>query len=573
MQSLPKPKLGDMLVTAGVLTDKNLEWALDQQKSNYKRLGEIILDAGLASEDCVAEARALQMEMPYVELEDLPGLSKVASLIPEAIARTYNVVPLAVSGDRLAIATANPTDVEAIDAVQRFAKKRVEPILAAETKLVQTIERIYGAFESADITASIEQAIEDVETTEADLDTSSDLAEERRQSGQAPVVKTVNLVLQEAVKQRASDIHFEPRARSLEIRYRLDGALHPVRNLPRQIQPAIISRIKIMAEMDIAEKRRPQDGRIAIKVHNKSIDLRISTLPVHYGERVVMRILDKNGQLFAVDNLGFAETELEQFKKLLGKPYGIILVTGPTGSGKTTTLYAALSHIRSPETNIITCEDPIEYELEGVNQSAVNVRAGLTFATQLRAILRQDPDVILVGEIRDSETATIAFQAAMTGHLVFSTLHCNDAASAITRLVDMGVEPFLIGSSIVGVLAQRLVRSLCPKCKEAYQAAPEELLEMGMDPGEPSVELYRAVGCPHCDSRGYNGRLAVYELMTVDESIRRLAIQEPTSDQVRDLALNGGMKTMRQHAIEKVLSGLTTLDEVRKKVLMTDALS
>lgn len=573
MQSLPKPKLGDMLVTAGVLTDKNLEWALDQQKSNYKRLGEIILDAGLASEDCVAEARALQMEMPYVELEDLPGLSKVASLIPEAIARTYNVVPLAVSGDRLAIATANPTDVEAIDAVQRYAKKRVEPILAAETKLVQTIERIYGAFESADITASIEQAIEDVETTEADLDTSSDLAEERRQSGQAPVVKTVNLVLQEAVKQRASDIHFEPRARSLEIRYRLDGALHPVRNLPRQIQPAIISRIKIMAEMDIAEKRRPQDGRIAIKVHNKSIDLRISTLPVHYGERVVMRILDKNGQLFAVDNLGFAETELEQFKKLLQKPYGIILVTGPTGSGKTTTLYAALSHIRSPETNIITCEDPIEYELEGVNQSAVNVRAGLTFATQLRAILRQDPDVILVGEIRDSETATIAFQAAMTGHLVFSTLHCNDAASAITRLVDMGVEPFLIGSSIVGVLAQRLVRSLCPKCKEAYQAAPEELLEMGMDPGEPSVELYRAVGCPHCDSRGYNGRLAVYELMTVDESIRRLAIQEPTSDQVRDLALNGGMKTMRQHAIEKVLSGLTTLDEVRKKVLMTDALS
>jgi type IV pilus assembly protein PilB len=570
MQSLPKPRLGDMLVTAGVLTEKNLQWALDQQKLNYKRLGEILLEAELASEDDIAEARALQLEMPFVELDDVAGFGNVASLVPEAIARTYNVLPIAVSGDRLAVATANPTDVEAIDAVQRYSKKRVEPILASESKLQKTLDQVYGTFDSADITASIEQAIEDVELGTDYTDADTDLAEERRQSGQAPVVKTVNLVLQEAVKQHASDIHFEPRSRSLEIRYRIDGALSQVRNLPKQIQAAVVSRIKIMAEMDIAEKRKPQDGRIAIKIHGKNIDLRISTMPVHYGERVVMRILDKNTQLFTVDKLGFGEGELSLFKRLLQKPYGIILVTGPTGSGKTTTLYAALSHIKSPDINIMTCEDPIEYELDGVNQSAVNVRAGLTFAAQLRSILRQDPDVVFVGEIRDSETATIAFQAAMTGHLVFSTLHCNDAPSAITRLTDMGIEPFLIGSSIVGVLAQRLVRSLCPKCKAPYEASPEELIEMGFDPDKDRVELQRAVGCPQCGGRGYTGRLAVYEIMPIGEDIRRLALRSPSADQVREMAVAGGMRSMRDHAMDKVLAGLTTLEEVRKRVLISD---
>jgi type IV pilus assembly protein PilB len=572
MQSLPKPRLGDMLVDAGVLTEKNLQWALEEQKSSFKRLGEILLEAELASEDDISEARALQLDMPYVELDEVTGLGNVAPLVPEAIARTYNVLPIAVSGDRLAVATANPTDVEAIDAVQRYSKKRVEPILAGEARLQKTLDQVYGTFDSADITASIEQAVEDVELGAEYPEASTDLAEERRASGQAPVVKTVNLVLQEAVKQHASDIHFEPRARNLEIRYRIDGALSPVRNLPKQIQLAVISRIKIMAEMDIAEKRKPQDGRIPIRVHNKSIDLRISTLPVHYGERVVMRILDKNTQLFSVDKLGFGDIELDQFKQLVQKPYGIILVTGPTGSGKTTTLYATLSHIKSPDTNIMTCEDPIEYELDGINQSAVNVRAGLTFAAQLRAILRQDPDVILVGEIRDSETATIAFQAAMTGHLVFSTLHCNDAPSAVTRLVDMGVEPFLIGSSITGVLAQRLVRSLCPKCRAPYDARDEELAEMGMDP-TVKTQLYRAVGCSQCENRGYLGRLAVYELMPVTEEMRALAIRQPTSDQVRAVAIASGMKTMREHAIEKVLAGLTTLEEARKKVLMSEITS
>ncbi|MGC8862148.1 MAG: GspE/PulE family protein [Armatimonadota bacterium] len=567
MQSLPRTRLGDILVTAGVLTEKQLEWALDQQKSNYKRLGEILLDEGLVSDDDVAEARALQMEMPFVDLEDLTIPEPVMSLVPETIARTYNVVPVAATGDRLAIATTNPMDVEAIDAVQRISKRRVEPLLASQSKLQKTLDRVYGT-PSDDIEASIEQAIGGVDVQLPETETADDIAEERRLSGQAPVVKTVNLVLQEAVRQHASDIHFEPRANNMEIRYRIDGSLQHIRSLPKQIQAAVVSRIKIMAELDIAEKRVPQDGRISVKIHNKHVDLRISTLPVHYGERVVIRVLDKSGVQMDIDKLGFSEKQFEDFNNLLTRPYGIILVTGPTGSGKTTTLYSALGHIKSPETNIMTVEDPVEYDLDGINQSAVNVRAGLTFPVQLRAILRQDPDVILVGEIRDKETATIAFQAAMTGHLVFSTLHCNDAPSAITRLTDMGVEPFLIGSSVIGVLAQRLVKLLCPRCKAPYEASPEELAVLGLTSHHEKVELYKPVGCSQCDNRGYAGRIAVFELMVVNEQMRRLTIEKPTADQVRDLAIRAGMKTMREHAVEKILAGLTTLDEARRKVFI-----
>jgi type IV pilus assembly protein PilB len=570
MQPLPKARLGDMLVTAGVLTEKQLEWALAEQKSSYRRLGEVLLEAGLVSDDDIAEARALQMEMPYVELGDTAIPPEVVNLVPESLGRTYSVVPVALSGDRLAVATANPMDVEAIDAVQRHSKKRVEPLLASPARIQRTLDQVYGKLDTGDIAASIEQAVGDVDVQMDEHEAADDIAEERRQSTQAPVIKTVNLILQEAVKQHASDIHLEPRASGLEIRYRIDGALQPIRSLPKQIQAAVISRVKIMAEMDIAEKRRPQDGRIALKIHNRSIDLRISTLPVHYGERVVMRILDRSTQLLSLDKLGFGERESKQFDDMLARPHGIILVTGPTGSGKTTTLYSALTHIKSTDTNIMTCEDPIEYELDGINQSAVNARAGLTFAVQLRAILRQDPDVILVGEIRDKETATIAFQAAMTGHLVFSTLHCNDAPSAITRLVDMGVEPFLIGSSVVGVLAQRLVRTLCQRCKQTYEPSDDELLSLGMLDHKGRAQFYRPAGCSQCDGRGYAGRVAILELMPMNEEMRRLTLQSPTSDQVRGLAIAAGMKTMREDAVEKVLAGLTTIEEARRKVFVED---
>ena len=558
-----------MLVTAGILSDDGLEWALERQRESYQRLGEILLEAKLASDDDVSEARALQLDMPYVQLNDFQIRPDIANLVPEHISRTYTLIPVSVTSTKISVAMANPMDVEAIDTVQRCAKKRVVPVLAAEARILAALEQAYGASGGEDITATIEEAIGDIEVQSSD-DGSDDVAEERRQSTQAPVVKTVNLVLQEAVKQKASDIHFEPRANSLEIRYRLDGALQHIRNLPKQLQPAMLSRIKIMAEMDISEKRLPQDGRIKMKISGRRVDLRISSLPTQYGERIVIRILDRGAQQVSIESLGFAESDFSNFQRLIHKPYGIILVTGPTGSGKTTTLYSALSSIKSVESNIMTCEDPIEYELEGVSQSAVNVRAGLTFAAQLRAILRQDPDIILVGEIRDHETAEVAFQAAMTGHLVFSTLHCNDAPSAITRLIDMGVEPYLIGSSVVGVLAQRLVRTLCPRCKAPYQPTLEELTILGLHDREGEVQFYKPVGCSVCNTRGYAGRMAVFEVMPVSEEIRRLTISNPTADQVKDVALKTGMRSMKQHAAEKILAGLTSIDEVRRKVFVGD---
>ncbi|MCX6346223.1 MAG: GspE/PulE family protein [Armatimonadetes bacterium] len=571
MPSLPKAKLGDILVEAGILAKDKLDWALTNQESSYKRLGDILLQSELVSDEDIAEAHALQLDMPYVQLGDYSIPAEVLALIPEAIAQTYTLIPVSATKDKIAVAMANPMDVEAIDAVQRVSKKRVEPLLASESRIIATLGLVYGHVAGSDISASIEEAINNVEVkthvNESDNDT---VAEQRRQSGQAPVIKTVNLVIQEAIKQQASDIHFEPRANHMEVRYRIDGALQHVRNLPTQIQAAVISRIKIMAEMDISEKRKPQDGRISVKLQSRNIDLRISTLPIQYGERVVLRILDKMSQQFTLEKIGFGASERALFESLITKPHGIILVTGPTGSGKTTTLYTALKHIQSVETNIMTCEDPIEYELDGINQSAINVKAGLTFAAQLRAILRQDPDVILVGEIRDSETAEIAFQAAMTGHLVFSTLHCNTAPSAIARLVDMGVEPFLIGSSVIGIVAQKLVMALCPSCKTAYQPDEIELVSFGIYDVPSDAEFCRPVGCDYCNSRGYIGRLPVFELMPVNQQLRRLAITRPTSAQVRDVAMASGMKSMKENALEKVYAGLTSLDEVRRKVFFGD---
>lgn len=571
MQSLPKVKLGDILVAAGVLSEEQLSWALEQQQISYKRLGQILMDSGSVAEEDICEANALQLEMPYIDLSDFIIPRTCSDLVPEALARAYTLVPISTAGDRIAVAMANPMDVEAIDAVGRASKKRVEPVLASEGRILSTLDKIYGGSVFADISASIDEAISDVELQQnLQDDDNSDLAEQRRQSGQAPVIKAVNLVLQEAIKQRASDIHFEPRANKLEVRYRIDGALEHVRDLPKSLQPAVISRIKIMADLDIAERRRPQDGRIAMKIQNHNVDLRISTLPIQYGERVVLRILDKSARQFSLDKIGFDDEGREQFANLLSKPHGIILVTGPTGSGKTSTLYAALSHLHSVETNIMTCEDPIEYELDGINQSAVNVRAGLTFAAQLRAILRQDPDIILVGEIRDTETAEVAFQAAMTGHLVLSTLHCNTAPSAITRLADMGVEPFLIGSSVIGVLAQRLVKALCPRCKTIYDPSEADLMPFHITDMFGKVDFYKPVGCEHCENRGYSGRLPIFELMPVNEEIRRLAINNPTTDQVREIAIRSGMKTMKEQALERVYAGLTTLEEVRRKVFLED---
>jgi len=572
MQTFYRKRLGDILVAAELITQDQLEWALKEQKQKQLRLGEILIQSGWVTDEDISEARALQLDIPHIQLGDYPIDPNIARTIPESIARTYRLVPVSLMGDRLAVAMANPLDVEAMDAAQRAAKLRVEPLLASESRVLTTLENLYGAAGAGDIAESIQEAVDGVETiSTSEHEYGADIDEARRQSEEAPVVRTVNLMIEEAVSSRASDIHVEPRQKGVEVRYRVDGVLRHVRNLPKSLQAAVISRIKIMGEMDIAERRIPLDGRIAVRVNNRGIDLRVSTLPTQFGERVVMRILDKAAMLLSLDQLGFSSRDRKTFEALINKPYGIILVTGPTGSGKTTTLYTALNAIKSPETNIMTCEDPIEYELGGINQSAINPKAGLTFAKQLRAILRQDPDIILVGEIRDSETAEIAFRAAMTGHLVLSTLHCNDAASAISRLVDMGIEPFLIASSIIGVMAQRLVRVVCPKCKSPHPATPEEIAEFRLDTTRGEARVFRGDGCAECGHSGYRGRASVFEVMAFNERIRRLVFTRPSSDDVRQAALESGMTSMRDDAIEKALKGVTTPEELRKKVFFEES--
>lgn len=570
MQTYYRKRLGDILVIAGLITQDQLEWALEEQKQSQRRLGEILIDAGWATDDDISEARALQLDIAHIQLGDQAIDPRILRLVPETVARTCRVVPVSISDGRIAVAMANPLDVEAMDTVQRVTKRRVEPLLTSEARIMGTLNSLYGIIGGADIVASIQEAADDAGSgIETLVEEEDDVDESRRQSVQAPVIRAVSLMLEEAVKRKASDIHVEPRRNHVEIRYRLDGVLQHVRSLPKSLQAAVVSRIKIMAEMDIAERRVPLDGRIAARVDGRVIDFRVSTLPTQHGERAVLRILDKTGMLLSLDQLGFSPHDRKSFESLIRKPYGIILVTGPTGSGKTTTLYTALNALKSDDTNIMTCEDPIEYELEGINQSAINIRAGLTFAKQLRAILRQDPDIVLVGEIRDADTADIAFRAALTGHLVLSTLHCNDAANAITRLMDMGVEPFLIASSVIGVVAQRLVRVICPKCKAPYVATPEEIAEFKLA-GKGDIKLYRGQGCGQCGHFGYHGRVAAFEVMAINEQIRRLTLGRPSGDQVKQIALANGMTTMREDAIGKALSGITTLDEVRKKVFMEE---
>jgi len=572
MKTFYRRRIGDILVHARLVAPDQLEWALEQQQQSGKRLGEVLVDAGYVSEDDIAEARALQVDIPYISLSGLDIDPDIVKLVPEKIARDFRLVSVSQSNGRVALAMTNPLDVEAIDRIRRLTQKRVEPLLASELRISQVLDNVYGSGDTGGLMESLQQAASDV-----DVDTSSgedddfeatDVDEVRRQSDQAPVVKTVNLIIKEAVKRRASDIHLEPRKGHVEIRYRVDGALQHVRKMPKSLQAAVISRIKIMAELDIAERRIPQDGRIAVRVEGRNIDLRVSTLPIQYGERVVMRILDKNVALKNLDELGFAQRDRSIFESLIKKPYGIILVTGPTGSGKTTTLYTALSFLKSIDVNIMTCEDPIEYELEGINQSAINVKAGITFASQLRAILRQDPDIVLIGEIRDTETAEIAFQAALTGHLVLATLHCNDAPSAITRLIDMGMEPFLVSSSVIGVVAQRLTRIICPRCKVSYDASDAEihLLNLPTDKGRPA--LHRGNGCSRCSETGYQGRVGVFEVMVMDEAMRREMLGKPSSDAVRQLAYKAGMTSMREDATNKMLEGITTIEEVKKRVFV-----
>ena len=576
--ALAAPKrLGDILVTQGVISRDQLRTALDQQNSTQQRLGTVLITNGWADEDQITKARAAQMDVPYIAVGEINPEPRLLTLVPFEVATRYQLMPVSIEetdeGKRkIKVAMVNPWDIEAIDRVQRDTRHRVEPHMASEGALLSALDRVYqdvkGKARTAAMSATLEAGFGNGSESPEMATEDNDVSESAQVAEEAPVIRFVNSLFSDALHRRASDIHIEPQKKEFLVRYRIDGSLQTVRRVPKQFLAPTTSRIKIMAEMDIAERRLPLDGRVALRIDGRGVDIRISTLPTQYGERIVMRILDKGNGLMTLDQLNFSPQNFATFNKQITRPHGIILVTGPTGSGKTTTLYAALNALKSPLTNILTCEDPIEYELEGISQSNVNERAGLTFARQLRAILRQDPDVVLVGEIRDAETAEIAFRAAMTGHLVLSTLHCNEAAGAVSRLLDMGVAPFLIASTLNGVVAQRLVRRLCPDCRRERVADADQRAMFSAMGGKPGAELrlYEKVGCAKCQQVGTRGRLAVQEVMAVSTKIHHLVMEKAETRAIRQAAMSEGMIPMIADGLRKTRQGLTLLDDVAHKV-------
>ena len=554
-----RKSLGESLVEHKTISEDQLNLAVKESEKSTEPLRKVLVKLGMVSEDDIANFFEEQMGVPRIDLKNYLIDPRNLALIPENLARKYTLIPLFKTGDTLTIATADPLNVVALDDIRIKTKSNIEPAVATETEIKNAISQYYGTggsiediIKSIDVkTLSIEEGKEEIEP-----DKLRNMAEE------APIIKLVNLLIMQAIRDKASDIHVEPEEDSLKIRFRVDGILHEISSVPKHMQAAVLSRIKIMADLNIATKRIPQDGRFRIKVDTGQIDLRVSSMPTIYGENIVLRLLDATSILIGLEQLGFDERNLSHFKDLIAKPHGIILVTGPTGSGKTTTLYSALSVINTPDKNIITVEDPVEYQLRGIRQSQINVKAGLTFASGLRSILRQDPDVIMVGEIRDLETAEIAVQAALTGHLVFSTLHTNDAPSSLTRLIDMGVEPFLISSSIIGVIAQRLVRIICPSCKEAYTPSPEIFKDLGIEIPKGEVRFYRGKGCKSCGNTGYRGRMGIFEMLVLNDKIRDMIMTKTPSTLIRRASQEAGMKTLREDGIEKVLAGTTSVDEV-----------
>jgi type IV pilus assembly protein PilB len=558
---LTNQRIGDILIEQGLITPQQLEEVLKMQSAgNKKRIGEILVELGTISREELFEVLQYVYETEYVDLSNYVIDPEVISLIPEKVALQFRLIPLSINDNELVVAMANPLDVYAIDFVRGHTKiKKIKTMLAAEDDILSAINSYYELGEYKDIIEKFGTEIVFKEEEDEDLQKLEAI------SKGAPIIQLVNMLIVQGVKDRASDIHIEPNERGLLIRFRIDGMLHDNRILPNKIKAAIISRVKILAKMDIAERRLPQDGRFQVKFGIREVDLRVSTIPTVFGEKVVLRILDKSKGLIELKNLGFLAEQLDQFKSIILKSYGIILLTGPTGSGKTTTLYAALNKVNSNEKNIITVEDPVEYKLNRVNQIQILPKIDLTFANALRSILRQDPDVIMVGEIRDSETAQIAVQAALTGHLVFSTLHTNDAASALTRLLDMGIEPFLISSSVIGVIAQRLVRVICEKCKEEYVPSEDVLYGLKIKDrlnNDSKIKLYRGKGCSFCKNTGYYGRISIYELIVLDEEIKSLIVTKASSNVINKLALKNGMKTLKDSGMEKALKGITTIEEV-----------
>jgi len=555
MEESPHRTLEQLLIEQGRITQDDLRKVKRLQQERGERLERLLLDLGFISEEDLLPLLSTYLGIETIHRRDFPTAPLPLGNLNLKFLKHAKVLPLAQTNGTLTVAMSDPADYYTIQGLQLATGLQIEPRLARERDVLEALETIYGGGNAAGGATA--------ETADTELEIFSDDEEDvnhlRDLASEAPVIRFVNLLISRAVEQRASDIHIEPFENELKVRYRIDGVLHDVEAPARRLQAAIVSRVKIMSKLNIAERRLPQDGRIKLRLMGREIDLRVSTLPTLYGESVVLRILDRSSIVVTLGSLGFPEDTLAQFDRLITKPYGMILVTGPTGSGKTTTLYGALDKINSPEKKIITIEDPVEYQLFGVNQIHVKPQIGLTFANGLRSIVRQDPDVIMVGEIRDAETAEIAIQAALTGHLVFSTLHTNDAAGAVSRLLEMGVEDYLLASSLLGVLAQRLVRQVCKKCRQPAELAAGVLREIGGDGGAQAVE---GKGCEECSQTGYRGRSGIYELLLVNEVVRPLILKRSSADIIRDAAVQQGMRTLREDGWQKVRTGVTTVAEV-----------
>ena len=559
-----KKRLGDILIEENLLTEEQLSQALYEQRRTGKPLAVILISTDVVSEEDIVITLSEQLGIPHLRVESYEIPAEVLAEVPEGIARRYHLIPVAKTGNSLTIAMSDPLNIVAVDDVRMLTGHEIETVVSLDSEVKKAIERYYAGkdVDMDDFDDILRDAEADIETL-IDSKEEIDIGHLKEEGEQAPVIRLVNLTLVNAIKEGASDIHIEPFEKILRVRFRVDGILREAQRPPKSLQAAIASRIKILSELDIAERRVPQDGRFRIKYAGREIDFRVSTLPTYFGEKVVMRILDKGALTLDLEKLEFEEQPLEDFREALGRPNGIILVTGPTGSGKTTTLYSALHMLNTEDVNIVTVEDPIEYELHGVNQVQAKPEVGLTFAAGLRSILRQDPDIVMVGEIRDEETADIAVKAALTGHLVLSTLHTNDAPGAITRLIDMGMEPFLISSSMILAAAQRLVRRSCPDCKQSYRV-PQQVLDRAqfqVEPGE-EVILVKGKGCKRCNGTGYKGRVALLEGLKVNEDIQDLIMASAPAGEIKRKAIEHGMLTLRQVGLRKALEKKTTLEEV-----------
>ena len=568
-------KLGELLLKAQLINQQQLTKALDEQKNSGGKLGEILQRLGFVTEDDIIECLSHQFGVPSINLRHFEIDPNVAKIIPVDLARKYNVIPVNKTGATLTLAMTDPTNIFAMDEITFMTGYRVEPVVASEEAIRERIDRNFGSSRELelkkvmeDLTTVDEAALELMEEDE-EVDVGK-LAEE---SQEAPVVRLVNIMLTDAIKRGASDIHVEPYEKSFRVRYRVDGLLREVMNPPQRLKDAIISRIKVLAKLDIAEKRLPQDGRIRLKARiegrMRELDFRVSVLPTMHGEKVVLRLLDKEQLRLDMTKLGFEKSSLKKFEDNILKPYGMVLVTGPTGSGKTNTLYSALQRVNVPETNIITAEDPVEFQMAGVNQVQMKDAIGLNFAAALRSFLRQDPNIILVGEIRDFETAEIAIKAALTGHLVLSTLHTNDAPSTISRLMNMGIEPFLVATSVNVIAAQRLVRKVCQNCKEEVETPIQALLSIGFAESEAhSLKLVKGRGCEKCANTGYKGRIGLFEVMDMSDDMRELVLSGATAMELRRKAIEEGMVTLRQSGLQKIREGFTTIDEVVRETIL-----